>query len=528
MTGIATDDELITRPHKGPQEVALASSADILFFGGAAGGGKSIALLLESVRHVGNAQFGAVIFRRTYPQIFNEGGLWDTSKKIYPAAGGQERAGDAEWLFPSGSKIKFAHMEHETSKKAWDGSQIPLIMFDEVTSFSETQFWYMLSRNRTTCGIRPYVRATCNPDAESWVAELVAWWIDQDTGYPIPERAGVIRWFVRDSGRIMWFGSRREAADHLVRMGMASDKAMRVPKSFTFVPARLEDNPTLEKMDPGYRANLMALEHVERERLLGGNWKVRPSAGLKFPRDKWLLHDAAPPGMRLVRFWDRAFTEGGKGARTAGVLMGELHDHQKLHLPRFWIVHVDAGRWGDAERESNMRMRAELDRAQYPDSHVTIGIESEGGAGKHSVSVSVNNLAGFDVYTEHPTAKKHLRWSALAAQQQIKNVAIVKGADWDWAGTIRELDALAGDEQLDKNKLRDVADAASGAFKFLTGTGGIVQGELIASGDPEHLAEESKPFSEDEINDLPPDWRELVEESNAAAAERRGFGRWDD
>ena len=52
----------------------------------------------------------------------------------------------------------------------------------------------MLSRNRTTCGIRPYVRATCNPDADSWVADFISWWIDQETGYPIPERSGLVRY----------------------------------------------------------------------------------------------------------------------------------------------------------------------------------------------------------------------------------------------------------------------------------------------------------------------------------------------
>jgi phage terminase large subunit-like protein len=286
----------------------------------------------------------------------------------------------------------------------------------------------------------------------------------------------------------------------------------------------LDDNKILDQVNPEYRANLMAMPDVERERLLRGNWKIRPAAGLKFPRDKWKLFDEAPTEMRYVRFWDRAYTEGGKGARTAGVLMGELIDHDKRNprLPRYWIIHVVADRWGDADRESQMKFWAEMDRAKY--GHVTIGIEREGGAGKHSANVSVNNLSGFDVFTEHPTAKKHLRWSPLAAQQQIHNVAIVKG-DWDWTGMVRELDALAGDEALDKSKLKDIADAAAGAFKFLTSGASSVVGDLIGSG--ENIEEENRPLTQQDIDELPDFFRELVEESNSLGGQAGNVG-WRD
>ncbi|WP_325053334.1 terminase large subunit domain-containing protein [Sinorhizobium meliloti] len=70
---------------------------------------------------------------------------------------------------------------------------MPLICFDELTHFSASSSRYMVSRNRSMSGVGPYTRATCNPDADSWVAELISWWIDQDTGLPIPERAGVLR-----------------------------------------------------------------------------------------------------------------------------------------------------------------------------------------------------------------------------------------------------------------------------------------------------------------------------------------------
>src|ERR1043165_3091858 len=125
------------KPQKGPQEKFLRSSADIVIFGGAAGGGKSYSLLLECLRHIRNKRFGAVVFRRTHKQITDEGGLWDTSSEIYPKAGGSPY-GTSQWVFPSGAKIKFSHLQHEKNKYDWDGSQIPLICFDELIHFSES------------------------------------------------------------------------------------------------------------------------------------------------------------------------------------------------------------------------------------------------------------------------------------------------------------------------------------------------------------------------------------------------------
>jgi len=153
-------EQIEIRPQAGPQENFLATEADIAIYGGAAGGGKTWALLLEPLRHIHNPEFGAVIFRRTYPQIRSEGGLWSESSTIYPAMGGQPRESILDWTFPAGGRIKFAHMQHEINRLDWQGAQIPLIEFDELTHFTKEQFFYMLSRNRSTCGVRPYIRAT--------------------------------------------------------------------------------------------------------------------------------------------------------------------------------------------------------------------------------------------------------------------------------------------------------------------------------------------------------------------------------
>ena len=142
-----------------------------------AGGGKTWALVFEPLRHIENKDFGFVTFRRTSTQIRNEGGLWDESRKMYSLFGANPVETMLEWRFPSGCKGKFTHLEHEKNVYDHQGAQIPLIMFDELTHFTKFQFFYMLSRNRSTCGVRPYVRATCNPDATSWVRQFIDWYI---------------------------------------------------------------------------------------------------------------------------------------------------------------------------------------------------------------------------------------------------------------------------------------------------------------------------------------------------------------
>lgn len=140
--------------------------------------------------------------------------------------------------------------------------------FDELTHFTESQFFYLVSRNRSTCGIRPYIRATCNPDAGSWVATFIQWWIGDD-GLPIAERSGKLRYFVRDEEDSLTWGDSRE---ELIERFPQYDASQIL--SVTFVPATLDDNPALTNKDPGYRAKLLAMPRIERLRLLGGNWKV--------------------------------------------------------------------------------------------------------------------------------------------------------------------------------------------------------------------------------------------------------------
>lgn len=254
----------VIKPQPGPQEKFLATSADIAIYGGAAGGGKTWALLIEALRHVHNPNFGAVFLRRTFSEITMVGGMWEEADKLYPLLGAIPNQGNMFWRFPRGSKVQFHHMQHEESKQLFLGAQIPLIGFDQLERFTESQFFYMLSRNRSTCGVRPYVRATANPEP-GWLSKFLEWWIDRDTGFPRAERAGKIRWFTREAGVVRW----ADSPEDLKALTPGTP-----PKSVTFIPAKLSDNKVLERADPGYRANLLAMPWIEKSRLLDGNWKI--------------------------------------------------------------------------------------------------------------------------------------------------------------------------------------------------------------------------------------------------------------
>lgn len=270
------------RPQEGYQMMALSSSADIVIGGGAAGVGKTFALLLEPLRNKDVKGFGAVFFRRTYTQIKSEGGLWDASEKLYTKVDGATSRGSSyEWFFGDKSKIKFSHLEYEKNVYDWQGSEIPLICFDELTHFSKNMFFYLLSRNRSTCGVKPYVRATCNPDPDSWVAEFISWWIDQDTGFPIPERQGKVRYFVRDGDSFIWGNSKEEVAEKakyylepLIKNSKGTATYDNFIKSVTFIGGSIYDNQELLKVDPNYLGNLASQSEEEKTRLLEGNWKI--------------------------------------------------------------------------------------------------------------------------------------------------------------------------------------------------------------------------------------------------------------
>lgn len=445
----------------GPQESFLTTPADIAIYGGAAGGGKTFAELMEPLRHIHNPDFGAVIFRRSYPQIFNEGALWDNASELYPICGARPRLSQSQWVFPSGATVSMRHLSGDDTLEGWGGSQIPLIEFDELCEFTERQFWFMLSRNRSTCGVRPYLRGTCNPDPDSFVAKLIAWWIGDD-GYAIPERSGVVRWFIREGGMLLWADSEAECKR------LSQDPSTAMPKSFTFILSRLKDNQELLRRDPGYQANLLALLPIDRARLYGdgergGNWKVKAEGGQIFDRAWFDLVPAAPSGGIICRFWDFAATKAkmskpqkkGGPDYTSGVRMRKAKG-------RWFIEHAVQGQWGPVEIDTRFKNMAKQDAAWSRQTNAAYCVRWEtepASAGIRESVRMVRMLAGLDAKGIPAQGDKVQRWKPLAAQAQAGNVAIVEGAWNEWFLTELHNQPFMSHD--------DVPDSAAGAF---TGT----------------------------------------------------------
>ena len=438
------------RPQAGPQEKFLSTSADVAIYGGAAGGGKTFALLLEALRHVHVKRFAAVIFRRTCPEITEPGGLLDESAEIFPTLGGVLRRGDMTWEFPASSVVRFAHMQYEKDRLAWQGSQIAMIGFDELTHFTRSQFWYMFSRNRSTCGVRPYIRATTNPEPDHWVKDLIAWWIDSDTGLSIPSRQGVVRYMARDGDEIAWADNPEE----LERRGLA-------PKSFTFVAAKLDDNPALTEADPQYETNLRTLPRFDRERLLRGNWNARPSAGDYFQKDWFKVIDEASVPIdddgvsmyRDVRYWDRAATEpSNKNPNpdwTVGFKLRKLAD-------RFVILDIVRFRGRPNRVEKSIRNTASRDGLD-----TTQVLEGDpGSAGVAEIDYLIKALTGFDVRTVKASKSKEVRARPASSQAEAGNIDVLRGP-WN--------DAFFDEvEAFPEGKHDDQVDGLSGAFNYFT------------------------------------------------------------
>lgn len=459
---------IVIRPQPGKQELFLRSPADICIYGGAAGGGKTFALLLECLRHIDNPRFEAVVFRQSRPQIMSAGGLYATSQEIYPYLGATSvLTPNVQWRFSSGAKITFAHMFYEKEKYNWQGSQIPLLIFDELTHFTESQFFYMFSRNRSTCGVKPYIRATCNPDGESWVARFIDWWIDPETGYADENKCGKLRYFVQKNNITYWADTPQELYENF---NLHTPEEQQDVKSVTFISAKLTDNKAMMKHDPGYMGALRAMSEFDQEQLLYGNWKIRRSAGHYFKRSKigQMFHSVPTDIIKWVRAWDLAATAPNESdemsgipqahqrnkrdddsAYTSGVLLGKCKDGRIL------VADVINVRENGADVRKLILNTAASDNALY--GNVTVRLPQDPGqAGKDQAQSFVRMLGGYSVTTSLESGDKVTRAEPFSSQWLAGNVD-VKIAEWN-DDYFRQL------ENFPVGKLKDMVDASANAY----------------------------------------------------------------
>ena len=455
-------EEVIFQAQEGKQTAFLSSSADICIYGGAAGGGKTFALLMETVRFTENPDFSCIVLRRSKQQVRQKGGLWDESYKFYPKYDPLVKPNGTflTWTFPSGSTVGFSAIQYDKDKYNFDGVQVPLICFDELQHFTEEMFFYMLSRNRSgQCkGIRPYIRATCNPKPNSWLKRFIRWWLDEEGRYADESKSGVIRWFIRDGDKIVWADTKED---------LIKDYPKSNPLSVTFIPSSLADNPALLKNDPDYEAKIESLPYFERLRLKG-DWKVEPVGGLVFKKE-WIKKLLNIPNniIEIIRYWDRAATETKldverrekKGKNdpdsTSGVLMARCKNDIYLVLDRVNF------RGTPATVQNTIRSTSQQDRLNFPNIAYSVGIEQDPAqAGKVEVDLYRRLLSGFNVKIYAARQNKITRASGLSSLAENGNFYIL---DSEWNEDY--INQLVGFPDASHD---DDVDASSGAFNALS------------------------------------------------------------
>lgn len=446
---------VIWAPHAGPQTKFLASTANEVLYGGAAGGGKSAALVAAPLRWVGNGNFNGLLLRRETTQLDS---LLRHARALYGRAAPGVRYRDDKHLyrFASGAHVRFNHCATEADAFDYQGDEFQFVAFDELTHFTEAQYREIRSRVRSSHPDLPrYTRATTNPGGvgHEWVFKRWGPWLDPTFD---PAACGLSARFDTDGkqlpparpGQVLWVLYRPDG-----------DREEYVPKgtpgaqSRQFIPARLEDNPTLLAEDPGYAQQLLDNDPVRRAQLRDGNWLIKPAKGLYFKRGWFKFLEVAPADVvARVRYWDLAGSPDGDWA--AGVRLA------KTSAGLYVVEHVMRLRGTPGEVRAAVKATAELDGRDVP-----VEIEQDPGqAGKDQIASYVTEL--LDGWTVHGRPKRVNKVTAagpISAQAQAGNVALVRG-HWN-EPFIDELEAFPeGDND-------DQVDGLSGGHATLTGAG---------------------------------------------------------
>lgn len=247
------------------------------FYGGAAFGCKTDALLAGALEFVHVPRYRAIIFRRVSPrlqEIIDRSIEWIGDK----ASWNQQRS---RWTFPSGAKLQFGHMQHELDKYNFKTFEYQYCAFDELTEFTETQYLYMFSRvRRPKCQLHPERDPACPTCTVAFELSQVPLRIRSASNPDGEGREWVKKRFVSDEAADAIFSG--EYGDLYYNTFEKEGRTFRIP----FVPSRSEDNPGGD-IESYKRDSLAPLDHVTRKRLEFGDWKTRPDSPIK---SEWLRH----------------------------------------------------------------------------------------------------------------------------------------------------------------------------------------------------------------------------------------------
>jgi len=375
-------------------------------YGGAAGGGKSDALLMAALQYVSVPHYAALLLRRTYADLSLPGALMSRAFEWLMPTDARWKNSEKTWVFPSGATLTFGYLDSIGSEYRYQSSEFQFIGFDELTQFRESQYRYLFSRLRRLEGhaVPLRMRAASNPGGigHEWVRQRL---VDRD-----------------------------DSTENRV-----------------FIPATLEDNPYLDQT--AYLQSLLQLDPITRQQLLQGDWSARETGSL-FKREWFGIVDELPVEMsRSVRFWDLAATPLRAGIDpdyTAGVRIDCGTDGL------YYLVDIQRMRGSPAEVEARVHQTAMLDGK-----NTLVIIEQEPGAsGVNTIHHYVTRvLADFTVRGQRSTGSKVERAGPVSSQAEVGNVRLHRGP---WMGAF--LDEI---EAFPLGNHDDQVDALSGAMMRL-------------------------------------------------------------
>ena len=396
-------------PHKPtPKQLAfLLLDIQEALYGGAAGGGKSDALLMAALQYMSVPNYSALLLRRAYTDLSLPGALMDRARQwLMPNKDVTWREATKTWMFPSGATLTFGYLERPGDEYRYQSTEFQYVGFDELTQFTETQYRYLFSRLRrlSDTNVPLRMRAASNPGGvgHEWVKTR----------------------FIDAQGSL---------------------------ESRLFIPASLPDNPYLDQA--AYLESLQQLDPITRQQLLSGDWSARQPGNL-FRREWFPLVDELPIQVnKSVRFWDLAATPARAGRDpdyTAGCRVDVGADGL------YYVVDVQRMRGTPGQVEALVRQTAQMDGDS-----TQVFIEQEPGAsGVNTIHHYVTRvLQDFTVRGQRATGSKVERAGPVSSQAEVGNVRLYRGA---WLGEfLDEVEAfpLGGHD--------DQVDALSGAFMRL-------------------------------------------------------------
>lgn len=445
---------IVFAPASKAQEQFLNSTADITYYGGSAGAGKSHCLLGSFLKFCHHPRTRGVIFRKTTKQLSNPGGLFDAAINLYKKVdpGLRIRNRDLEIVFSTGATLKFAYLDNPSDKYNFQGAELTFIGFDEIQQLSEDNVIYLLSRLRSTSvDYKKQVFATGNPDYDSFMRHWVEFALDE-RGIPIRKEVYPTRYMIQVGSSVVW-GDTKEELESVYGSGDESGIL-----SFKFIPGTIYDNPPLMKADPTYISRLKKMPRVEMERLLLGSWYARPEASGLFKRE-WVEEVDFPNGRATsrVRAWDLAFSKPSEiypnPDWTRGLLMSK--DKSKVYTVEDLVSIRDR-----VHKVEELIFQTALRDGQGVT--ISIPLDPAAAAGAYAKDLQ-RRLAemGYSCRLSKPVKSKVTRFAPFSSVAQAGFVRVVK-ADWN-KDFYEELEVFDGD----KKRKDDIADVASDCFLLL-------------------------------------------------------------